>query len=236
MMASASDIAANVSRVLDQIAEGAVRAGRDPSAIRLVAVTKTFPPARIQEAYECGLRDFGENRVQEFRQKLPSLRVPGALFHLIGHLQSNKVQQAMAFDWIQTLDSERLALRISQAAVQAEKTIPLLLEVKLSEEAAKTGVAETELIPLVSTVASLEGLDLRGLMTIPTYTEDPEEARPYFRRLRELRDRLQDAGFPQVRELSMGMTRDFRVAIEEGATIVRIGTAIFGPRSATRSE
>jgi len=235
-MASASDIAANVSRVLDQIAAGAVRAGRDPSAIRLVAVTKTFPPARIQEGYECGLRDFGENRVQEFRQKLPSLRVPGAVFHLIGHLQSNKVQQAMAFDWIQTLDSERLALRISQAAVQAKKTIPLLLEVKLSEEAAKTGVAETELAPLVSTVASLEGLDLRGLMTIPPYTEDPEEARPYFRRLRELRDRLQDAGFPQVRELSMGMTRDFRVAIEEGATIVRIGTAIFGPRSTARSE
>ena len=235
-MASASDIAANVSRVLDQIAAGAVRASRDPSSIRLVAVTKTFPPARIQEGYECGLRDFGENRVQEFRQKLPSLRVPGALFHLIGHLQSNKVQQAMAFDWIQTLDSERLALRISQAAVQAKKTIPLLLEVKLSEEAAKTGVAETELIPLVSTVASLEGLDLRGLMTIPPYTEDPEEARPYFRRLRKLRDRIQDAGFPQVRELSMGMTRDFRVAIEEGATIVRIGTAIFGPRSATRSE
>ena len=235
-MASASDIAANVSRVLDQIAAGAVRAGRDPSAIRLVAVTKTFPPARIQEGYECGLRDFGENRVQEFRQKLPSLRVPGAVFHLIGHLQSNKVQQAMAFDWIQTLDSERLALRISQAAVQAKKTIPLLLEVKLSEEAAKTGVAETELIPLVSTVASLEGLDLRGLMTIPPYTEDPEEARPYFRRLREWRGRLQDAGFPQVRELSMGMTRDFRVAIEEGATIVRIGTAIFGPRSTARSE
>ena len=235
-MASASDIAANVSRVLDQIAAGAVRAGRDPSAIRLVAVTKTFPPARIQEGYECGLRDFGENRVQEFRQKLPSLRVPGAVFHLIGHLQSNKVQQAMAFDWIQTLDSERLALRISQAAVQAKKTIPLLLEVKLSEEAAKTGVTETELAPLVSTVASLKGLDLRGLMTMPPYTEDPEEGRPYFRRLRELCDRLQDAGFPQVRELSMGMTRDFRIAIEEGATIVRIGTAIFGPRSAARPE
>ena len=235
-MASASDIAANVSRVLDQIAAGAVRASRDPSSIRLVAVTKTFPPARIQEAYECGLRDFGENRVQEFRQKLPSLRVPGALFHLIGHLQSNKVQQAMAFDWIQTLDSQRLALRLSQAAVQAKKTIRVLIEVKLSEEAAKTGVAETELAPLVSTVASLEGLDLRGLMTIPPFTEDPEDGRPYFRRLRELRDRLQDAGFPQVRELSMGMTRDFRVAIEEGATIVRIGTAIFGPRSTARSE
>ena len=235
-MASASDLATNLSRVLDQIAQGAVGAGRDPSSIRLVAVTKTFPPARIQEAYECGLRDFGENRVQEFRQKLPSLRVPGALFHLIGHLQSNKVQQAMAFDWIQTVDSERLARRISQAAVQSKKTIPLLLEVKLSEEAAKSGVSETELPRLVSTAASLEGLDLRGLMTIPPYTEDPKEGRPYFRRLRELRGRLQDAGFPQVRELSMGMTRDFRVAIEEGATIVRIGTAIFGPRSANRSE
>ena len=235
-MASPIDIAANASVVQERIAGAASRAGRDPGSIRLVAVTKTLPPDRIRDAYECGLRDFGENRVQEFRQKLPSLRVPGALFHLIGHLQSNKVQQAMAFDWIQTLDSERLALRISQAAVQAKKTIPLLLEVKLSEEAAKTGVAETELIPLVSTVASLEGLDLRGLMTIPPYTEDPEGGRPYFRRLRELRDRMQDAGFPQVRELSMGMTRDFRIAIEEGATIVRIGTAIFGPRSTARSE
>ncbi|MGH9783663.1 MAG: YggS family pyridoxal phosphate-dependent enzyme, partial [Terriglobia bacterium] len=182
-------------------------------------------------AYDCGLRDFGENRVQEFRQKLPSLRTPGATFHLIGHLQSNKVPPAMAFDWIQTVDSERLAQRLSQAALEAQKTIAALIEVKLGEEAEKSGIPETELAHLVSVVAPLPGLDLRGLMTMPPYSDDPERARPYFRRLRELRDQLQESGCAKLRELSMGMTHDFPVAIEEGATIVRIGTALFGPRS-----
>lgn len=237
-MTTAADIAVNISRVREQIAEAAIRAGRDPAAVRLVAVTKTFPPETVQAAYECGLRDFGENRVQEFRQKLPSLRTPGATFHLIGHLQTNKVQPAMAFDWVQTVDSERLARRLSQAALEAQKIIPVLIEVKLVEEAAKSGVPETEVAHLISVVAPLPGLDLRGLMTMPPYTEDPEGARPYFRRLRELQDRLRAkrqidvvSGFPNLRELSMGMTHDFPVAIEEGATIVRIGTAIFGPRS-----
>ena len=230
-----ADIAANVFRVREQMAEAAIRAGRDPSSVRLVAVTKTFPPETVQAAYECGLRDFGENRVQEFRQKLPSLHTPGATFHLIGHLQTNKVHPALAFDWIQTVDSERLARRLSQAALEAQKIISGLIEVKLGEEAAKSGVPETDLAQLVSVVASLPGLDLRGLMAIPPYTDDPQGARPYFRRLRELRDRLRDSGFPNLRELSMGMTHDFPVAIEEGATIVRIGTAIFGPRTVGRS-
>jgi len=229
----AADIAANVSRVREQMAEAAIRSGRDPASVRLVAVTKTFPAETVQAAYDCGLRDFGENRVQEFRQKLPSLRTPGAVFHLIGHLQSNKVQPAMAFDWIQTVDSERLARRLSQAALESQKTIAALIEVKLGEEAEKGGIPETELAQLISVVAALPGLDLRGLMTMPPYSDDPEGARPYFRRLRELRDQLRESGYANVRELSMGMTHDFPVAIEEGATIVRIGTALFGPREKT---
>ena len=235
-MVTATDIADNLARVREEIARAAAQAGRDTSTIRLIAVTKTFPPETVQAAYECGQRDFGENRVQEFRQKLPSLRAPGATFHLIGRLQSNKVHPATAFDWIQTVDSYRLAVRLSKAAVEAGKTVSVLIEVKLSEEAAKTGVPEAELLQLVSAAAPLAGLDLRGLMGMPPYTEDPEASRPYFRRLRELRDRLRGAGFPQLEELSMGMSHDFRVAIEEGATMVRIGTAIFGPRSVARPE
>ena len=225
------DIAANVADALQRIAESASRAGRDPASIRLVAVTKTFPPEKIQQAYECGLRDFGENRVQEFLQKLPHLNLPSATFHLIGNLQSNKVHQAMAFDWIQTLDSERLALRLQEAAAKADKKIPVLIEVKLGEEAAKTGVLESDILQLASLVASLDRLELRGLMAIPPFLPDPEQVRPYFRRLRALRDELKGEGLT-LTELSMGMTHDFEVAIEEGATMVRIGTAIFGPRPA----
>ena len=227
----AADIAANVSRVREQMAEASLRAGREPSSVRLVAVTKTFPAETVQAAYDCGLRDFGENRVQEFRQKLPSVRTRAATFHLIGHLQSNKVHPAMVFDWVQTVDSERLARRLSQSALEAQKTIVALIEVKLGEEAEKSGIPESELVHLVSIVAPLPGLDLRGLMTMPPYTDDPERARPFFRRLRELRDQLQNSGYANLRELSMGMTHDFPIAIEEGATIVRIGTALFGPRS-----
>lgn len=230
-MTMATDIAANVSRVREQMAEAAVRSGRDPASVRLVAVTKTFPAETVQAAYDCGLRDFGENRVQEFQEKLPGLRTPGAVFHLIGHLQSNKVRPAMAFDWIETVDSERLARRLSQAAAEAGKTFSVLIEVKLGEEETKTGVSEAGLPELVSSVAALPNLVLRGLMGMPPWSEDPEESRPYFRRLRELRDSLQKPGLADVNELSMGMTRDFQIAIEEGATIVRIGTALFGPRS-----
>jgi hypothetical protein len=232
-MTIAADIAVNVSRVREQMAEAAMRSGRDAASVRLVAVTKAFPAETVQAAYDCGLRDFGENRVQEFRQKLPNLRTPGAVFHLIGHLQSNKVHPAMAFDWIQTVDSERLARRLSQAALEAQKTISVLIEVKLAEESEKSGIPEAELPHLVSVVAPLPGLDLRGLMAMPPYSEDPEGARPYFRRLRELRDKLRESGHTGATQLSMGMTHDFPVAIEEGATIVRIGTALFGPRKGT---
>jgi pyridoxal phosphate enzyme (YggS family) len=226
------DIAANVARVREQMAQCAQRAGRDPAAVLLVAVTKTFPAETIRTAYACGLRDFGENRVQEFHEKLPHLNLPEARFHLIGHLQSNKASQAMDFDWIQTLDSERLARRLNETAARAGKTLSVLLQVKLGEEEAKSGASESEVERLAELVASFDHLALKGLMTLPPYTPDAEDARPYFRRLRELRDRMQQAGFPQLQELSMGMTHDFPIAIEEGATMVRIGRAIFGPRLA----
>ena len=169
--------------------------------------------------------------MQEFREKLPQLHLPGACFHLIGHLQSNKAGPATVFDWIETVDSERLARRLNDAAAKAGKTIPVLIEVKLGAEESKTGASEVEIPALAAIVASLEHLQLRGLMTIPPHTPDPADARSYFRRLRELRDRLHADGLTQLNELSMGMTRDFPIAIEEGATMVRIGTAIFGPRA-----
>lgn len=182
------------------------------------------------------MREFGENRVQEFIEKLPHLNLPAASFHLIGHLQSNKVSHAMEFAWIQTVDSGRLARRLNESAAAAGKTLSVLIQVSFDDPAApdlaRSGVSESEAAALVCYVASLEHLKLRGLMTLPPFTADPEGARPYFRRMRELRDRLRGSGYPQLQELSMGMTHDFPVAIEEGATMVRIGTAIFGARRA----
>lgn len=230
-MPSSNNIAANLSRVRELITASAGRAGRDPAIIRLIAVSKTFPAQRIMEAYDCGQREFGENRVQEFQQKLSQLHLPGAVFHLIGHLQTNKVSQAMSFDCIHTVDSERLARKLNEAAIQHGKIMPVLMEVKLSTEQSKTGVLEPEAAPLAALVGSLDHLDLRGLMTVPPFTSDPEDSRPYFRRLHQLRDQLHAAGLNRVRELSMGMSRDFTIAIEEGATMVRVGTAIFGRRN-----
>jgi PLP dependent protein len=227
----ADEIRRNLEHVRETIAESTVRAGRDPSSVSLIAVSKTFPAERIAEAYACGQRDFGENRVQEFCEKLAQLHLPEARFHLIGHLQSNKVWQAAAFDWIDTLDSERLARRLNEAAAKAGKVMPVLIEVKLGEEAAKTGASEADVATLAAIVESLGNLELKGLMTIPPHTPDPADSRPYFRRLRELRDRLRERGHAALAELSMGMTRDFPIAIEEGATMVRVGTAIFGPRA-----
>lgn len=235
-MPSANEIAANLVRVREQIAASAVRAGRDPASIRLIAVSKTFPAETIRAAYQCGLREFGENRVQEFAEKLPHLDLPEASFHLIGHLQSNKVSHAMGFSWIQTIDSGRLARRLNEAAAAVGKKLSVLVQVSLDDPAVpsseRSGVPESGVAALVSYLAARDHLQLRGLMILPPFTDDSESARPYFRRMRELRDRLQSGGYPQVQELSMGMTHDFPVAIEEGATMVRIGTAIFGPRSA----
>jgi hypothetical protein len=205
-----------------RIERAAARAGRSAAEITLVAVTKTLPASAIQEAHALGLRDFGENYVQEFEAKFPAVAaLEGARFHLIGHLQSNKARRAgEIFHVIETVDSPKLARRLNDLALPRE----VMLEVKLSEEEAKSGVAPGDLPALVEAVARCGHLWLSGLMTLPPWSEDPEVSRPYFRRLRELAGRH---GLPR---LSMGMSHDLEVAIEEGATEVRVGTALFGPR------
>jgi PLP dependent protein len=220
-----SSIRDNLETVRERIARAAARAGRSLESVRLLAVTKTQPPERIREAWEAGQRHFGENMVQEFERKRPHLDLPAAQWRLIGHLQSNKARRAAElFDAVETVDTLRLANRLNAYRREAGRAMPVLVEVKLSPEPTKAGCSEDDLPELVRAVALLPYLELRGLMTIPPYTDDPEDARPYFRRLREWGERL---GLP---ELSMGMTHDFEAAIEEGATTVRVGTAIFGER------
>ncbi len=211
-----------LGEVRERIARSAKRAKRDPSDIMLLAVTKVFPAAAIREAYALGLRDFGENYVQEFEGKAPEVKgLEGARFHLIGHLQSNKARPAAElFDVIQTVDSAKLARRLDQSG----RRIEVMLEVKLSPEEAKSGADPAALPELVAAVRECENLRLLGLMTMPPWSEDPEISRPYFCRLRELGERH---GLPQ---LSMGMSHDLEAAIEEGATCVRVGTALFGRR------
>ncbi len=214
-----------LAQIESRIEQAARRSGRRREDITLVAVTKVFPPEAIREAYALGVRDFGENYVQEFERKLPELAgVCNARFHLIGHLQSNKARRAaQIFHVIQTVDSERLARRLDEA-LAPDRTAEVMIEVKLSPEEAKSGAEPDELPALVEAIRGCSRLRLTGLMTMPPWSEDPEQSRPYFRRLRELAAAL---GLPN---LSMGMSNDFEAAIEEGATHVRIGTALFGPR------
>lgn len=222
----------NVERVRERIQRAAERAGRRPEEILLLAATKERPPEMIRAAIEAGITDIGENYVQEAQRKKPWVGLP-ARWHLIGHLQTNKASHALQlFDWIQTLDRPRLAEVLSRRAQALGRRVPLLVEVNLGREPTKTGALPEEVLPLIEQAASLPGLEIRGLMCIPPFTEDPEGARPYFRQLRELAERIAAQGWPQVRmeHLSMGMSHDFEVAIEEGATIVRLGTVLFGPR------
>ncbi len=211
-----------LAEVRERIARAAAGAGRKPEEITLVAVTKVFPAPVIREAYKLGLRDFGENYVQEFERKRPELGdLPGARFHLIGHLQSNKARRAAElFDVIQTIDTPKLARRLNDTGCR----LPVMIEVKLSEEGSKSGVDPSGLPALIEAVRSCPNLRLTGLMTMPPWSEDPEVSRPYFARLRRL------AEDHSLQELSMGMSHDLEVAIEEGATCVRVGTALFGPR------
>jgi PLP dependent protein len=213
---------ARLSAVRERIARAAERAKRDPADILLLAVTKVFPADVIRDAYDLGLRDFGENYVQEFEDKAPAVAdLEAARFHLIGHLQSNKSKKAAElFHTIQTVDSVKLARRLDEVG----KPLDIMLEVKLSEEEAKSGVAPDGLPDLLAGVLSCGNLTLRGLMTMPPWSEDPEAARPIFRKLRELADVHGLAG------LSMGMSHDLETAIEEGSTCVRVGTALFGKR------
>ena len=222
------EIDANIARVRARIAEAALRGGRRPESVQLVAVTKTVGPERIREAVACGLRVFGENRVQEARAKVSE--VPGVSWHLIGSLQRNKIKEALRlFEVIHSVDSVGLAEELSRRSMErGTRRAEVLLQVNISQEPQKHGVAPEEAERVVGAVLELQGLRLRGLMGMAPLVETPEAARPSFRRLRELRDRLGEA-FPEagVYELSMGMTDDFEVAIEEGATIVRVGRALF---------
>ena len=211
-----------LAAVMERIAAAAARAQRSPSDIRLLAVTKVFPATAIRDAFELGLRHFGENYVQEFEGKTPLVAdLPGAQFHLIGHLQSNKTRRAAElFQVIQTVDSAKLARRLNESA----RPIDVMLEVKLSPEEAKSGAAQADLPDLIAAVRACPNLRLLGLMTMPPWSDDPEAARGYFRSLHELADRH------GLAQLSMGMSHDLETAIEEGSTCVRVGTALFGKR------
>ncbi len=228
-----ANILDNVAWVEERIAAACLRSGRRRQDVRLVAVSKTHPAESIRAAFAAGLRDFGENRVQEASAKCQALADLGATWHLVGHLQSNKAGVASEiFDWVHSLDSLRLAEKLAQAAASGGTHLPVLIEVNLGEEISKAGVRAAEVTALAEQLAPLETLDLRGLMVIPPFLENPEGVRPYFRQLRALADEIDRRNLPNVsmRELSMGMSNDFEVAIEEGATMVRVGTAIFGER------
>jgi hypothetical protein len=228
-----ANIQDNIARVQERIDAACRRSGRRREEVRLVAVSKTHPPELIREVFQAGLVDFGENRVQEAKLKQGALADLGPIWHLVGHLQSNKARLARElFQWVHSLDSMHLAQKLALAAAPGDTRLPVLIEVNLGEEASKAGVRENEVATMVEQIASLETLDLRGLMVIPPFQANPEDARPHFRQLRLLARDIESRHLPNVsmRDLSMGMSNDFEVAIEEGATIVRIGTAIFGVR------
>jgi PLP dependent protein len=225
-------IADNLAQLHQQIAEVCRRANRPESEVALMAVSKVHPVEMILEAYAAGHRLFGENRVQEFQEKSPHVKdLAGAQFHLIGPLQSNKTAKAAElFDAIDAVDSLKIAQRLNSAASALGKKLPALIEVKLSHEESKHGLAPDELPALLAAMNELESITAVGLMTVPPWSEEAEPARPYFRELRRLRDEVV-VRFPGVTQLSMGMSNDFIVAIEEGSTCVRVGTALFGRRA-----
>jgi PLP dependent protein len=230
-------IVENIARVRERIAEAARRAGRKSDEITLMGVSKTFPAERIREAYAAGLRVFGENKVQEFSAKADALRdLRDAEWHMIGHLQTNKAAKAAElFDAVDSIDSVRMAEKLNASANSAGKTLSVLIEINVGSERAKSGIApdSDELEQILQSAPRWSNLKIQGLMTIPPYTEDPEGSRPYFRQLRQIRDSIAARAQPTVGTavLSMGMSHDFEVAIEEGATCVRVGTAIFGERA-----
>ena len=219
----------NLLKVVERIERAARRTGRDPAEIRLVAVSKTVESARIREAVEAGVEILGENYVQEAKKKIEEIGHPVA-WHFIGHLQSNKAKYAVhLFDMIHSVDSMALAEELNRRAGQVNRNVKVMVEVNISGEATKFGTDEGRVMELAKGITELKHLSLEGLMTMPPYFDSAELSRPYFVELRRLREKLLREGAP-VRELSMGMSTDFEVAIEEGATYVRVGTAIFGPR------
>ena len=227
-----TDIVSNIRTIRERIAAAATRAGRDPGGIQLMAVSKTVPPERIREAMEAGITLLGENYVQEAREKIPAVG-QNISWHMIGHLQTNKVKYVInLFDWIHSVDRLELARELDKRAGQNNRRLNALIEVNVSGEESKNGVEASHALELVRQVSVLPHLSVRGLMTMPPYSDNPETSRPYFQALRQLRDEISGAAIPGIRmdELSMGMTDDFEVAIEEGATIIRVGRAIFGTR------
>jgi len=232
-----NDIVTNLEHVRQRIAAACRRANRSPEEITLVAVTKTVAPERIRIAWEAGVRDFGENRVQEAAEKIPLLHDLAPRWHMIGHVQSNKAKPVVdLFAMVQSVDSAEIAERLNRRALVVGRTLPILLEMNVGQEASKFGfdVSPAEwdhTSAAIGSIVALPCLSVQGLMTVAPIATSPEQARPYFRKLRLLRDRLRSL-WPQVSwvHLSMGMSDDFEVAIEEGATIVRLGRAIFGPR------
>jgi PLP dependent protein len=227
----------NLAHLHEQIVAACRRANRPENEVELMAVSKIHPVERILEAYAAGQRLFGENRVQEFQEKSPHVQsLTGAKFHLIGPLQSNKTTKAAElFDAIDAVDSLKIAQRLNSAAAALGKKLPVLIEVKLSHEESKHGLAPNELPSLLAAMGELESIEAVGLMTVPPWSENAETARPYFRQLRRLRDESA-VRFPRLTQLSMGMSNDFAVAIEEGSTCVRVGTAIFGRRMPQAAE
>jgi len=226
-------IADNLASIQERISKAALRAGRDPSAIRLVAVSKTVSAESIQEAIAAGVTILGENYVQETRNKIARIGMQ-VEWHFIGHLQSNKARSAVdLFSMIHSVDRLSLAEELDQEANKQGKILPVLIQVNISGEESKSGIDPQGTLQLLERIAGLEHLSVQGLMTMPPWFEDPEDARPYFIALRKLREELANKKIHGVslQELSMGMSGDFEVAIEEGATLVRVGTAIFGPRS-----
>jgi len=222
----------NVERIRERIAEAALRRGRDPSCVRLMAVTKTVDDSRIGEALAAGVDILGENYVQEAKRKIETLGRK-VEWHFIGHLQSNKARHAVClFDLIHSVDRLGLAAELDRRSDRAGVVTPVLIQVSLGGEETKGGVSPEDALALVREVAAMKHLSIRGLMTMPPWFDDPEEARPFFRALREMGERVRESGIPGVsmEELSMGMTQDYEVAVEEGATIVRVGRALFGER------
>jgi pyridoxal phosphate enzyme (YggS family) len=231
---SSEALSERVAKVRRRLETCAIRAGRDPSEVKLVAVSKMHPAETLLRAIEAGVTDLGENKIQEADTKIRKVGRDAARWHLIGHLQANKARRAvMLFDLIHSLDSTQLALRLDRICGEVGRVaLPVLIQVDLGGEETKSGVSESELPELISAVSDCQYLRLRGLMTLPPFLDDVEQVRPYFRRLRKLRDELNSRGAFSggVGELSMGMSHDYEVAIEEGATFVRVGTAIFGER------
>ena len=227
------EITASLQAVRQRLARAVERAGRLPSSVRLVAVSKTRPAEDVRAAFDAGQAEFGENRVQEALEKIAATSDIPIAWHLVGHLQSNKARRAAgAFPWIHSIDGVDLLKRVDAAAEEAGRRPALLVQIDLAGEPTKHGAPADAWLPLFEAASACRAARVAGLMLLPPFTPDPEDARPYFRRLRDLRDELAGRGVPpgMLRELSMGMSHDFEVAVEEGATLVRVGAAIFGER------